>query len=172
MEFYYPNFINDMWRIMGLVFFGDKTHFLLDSKHFDKQRITSFLSERGIGVADSVSSAVRLKDNASDNFLRVIERTDIIAILRSVPQCETIITAGEKSTNEALASLNSSELAKGLRLGESVKITLSELGSRQIELFRLPSSSRAYPLQLEAKAQFYAKVFKQRGLEVKIISQA
>ena len=24
MEFFYPNLQNDMWRIMGLLFFGDK----------------------------------------------------------------------------------------------------------------------------------------------------
>ena len=28
MEFFYPNLQNDMWRIMGLLFFGDKAHFL------------------------------------------------------------------------------------------------------------------------------------------------
>mgnify|MGYP002333336657 CR=1 FL=1 len=28
MRFYYPNRTNDMWRIMGIVFFGDKNHFV------------------------------------------------------------------------------------------------------------------------------------------------
>ncbi|HIZ86124.1 MAG TPA: hypothetical protein IAC04_06510, partial [Candidatus Coprenecus stercoravium] len=27
MEFFYPNFQNDMWRIMGQIFYGDKEHF-------------------------------------------------------------------------------------------------------------------------------------------------
>ena len=27
MDFYYPNWINDFWRICGLVFFGEKGHF-------------------------------------------------------------------------------------------------------------------------------------------------
>ena len=26
MEFYYPNWNNDMWRIVGLLFFNDKNH--------------------------------------------------------------------------------------------------------------------------------------------------
>ena len=26
MEFHYPNFQNDMWRVYGLVFFDDKEH--------------------------------------------------------------------------------------------------------------------------------------------------
>ena len=28
MNFYYPNYQNDMWRIFGLIFFSDKNHFL------------------------------------------------------------------------------------------------------------------------------------------------
>ena len=27
MDFYYPNWNNDMWRIMGLLFFADKDYF-------------------------------------------------------------------------------------------------------------------------------------------------
>ena len=35
MDFYYPNFINDHWRIEGQIFFGDKNHFVdLDAKRF------------------------------------------------------------------------------------------------------------------------------------------
>lgn len=32
MDFFYPNLQNDMWRIYGLIFFGDKDHFLLPGK--------------------------------------------------------------------------------------------------------------------------------------------
>jgi G:T/U-mismatch repair DNA glycosylase len=28
MDFYYPNFINDHWRIEGEVFFADRNHFV------------------------------------------------------------------------------------------------------------------------------------------------
>jgi G:T/U-mismatch repair DNA glycosylase len=35
MDFYYPNFINDHWRIEGQVFFGDRNHFVdLEQKRF------------------------------------------------------------------------------------------------------------------------------------------
>ena len=35
MDFYYPNFINDHWRIEGQIFFGDKNHFVdLEAKRF------------------------------------------------------------------------------------------------------------------------------------------
>ena len=33
MEFFYPNWINDMWRVMGLLFFGDRHHFELKGEN-------------------------------------------------------------------------------------------------------------------------------------------
>jgi G:T/U-mismatch repair DNA glycosylase len=49
MEFYYPNWNNDMWRIAGLLFFNDKDHFADKSqKAFRKERIIDFLNEKGI----------------------------------------------------------------------------------------------------------------------------
>ena len=51
MDFYYPNLNNDMWRIVGLLFFGDKDHFLNDTrKAFCREQIIDFLNEKGIGV--------------------------------------------------------------------------------------------------------------------------
>ncbi len=32
MEFFYPNWINDMWRIWGLIFFNDKEHFVAEGR--------------------------------------------------------------------------------------------------------------------------------------------
>ena len=50
MAFHYPNFQNDMWRVYGLVFFGDAAHFQVPGeKAFDAERIKAFLTERGIG---------------------------------------------------------------------------------------------------------------------------
>ena len=40
MPFYYPNWINDFWRIMGLLHFGDKDHFCIPAeKRFDEAAI-------------------------------------------------------------------------------------------------------------------------------------
>ena len=40
IDFFYPNFINDMWRIWGYIFFGDKNHFIISGKKiFDKDAI-------------------------------------------------------------------------------------------------------------------------------------
>ncbi len=75
MEFFYPNLQNDMWRIVGYLATGDKTHFLMpDAKRFDKERIEAFCRERGIALYDTAAEVIRLKDNASDNFLQVWRR--------------------------------------------------------------------------------------------------
>ena len=52
MEFYYPNWNNDMWRITGFLFFNDKDYFVDKTKKaFCKERLISFLQARGIDPA-------------------------------------------------------------------------------------------------------------------------
>ena len=46
-------------------------------------------------------------------------------------------------------------------VGEYVNTTLS---NRPVRLWRMPSSSRAYPIALEKKAEAYASMFKTAGL--------
>ena len=137
MDFYYPNLNNDMWRIVGLLFFGDKEHFLNESrKAFCREQIVDFLNEKGIALFDTASSIRRLQDNASDKFLEVVQPTDIAALLRQLPECRAIVTTGQKATDT-------------LREQEFV------FEGRAMRLYRMPSSSRAYPLALDKKAAAY-----------------
>ena len=54
MDFFYPNYTNDMWRIFGLIFFDDKNHFVdIEKKKFRKDNIEQFLREKAIAVSDS-----------------------------------------------------------------------------------------------------------------------
>ena len=80
MPFYYPNWINDFWRIMGLIHFGDKNHFcLVGEKRFDEGAIRSFCTSEGLAFYDTACEVRRLRDNASDAFLEVVTPTDIPA---------------------------------------------------------------------------------------------
>ena len=104
MEFYYPNWNNDMWRIAGLLFFNDKDHFVDKSrKAFCKECIISFLNKKGIALFDTATAVRRLQDNASDKFLEVVQPTDIAALLQQLPQCEAIVTTGQKATDTLCA---------------------------------------------------------------------
>lgn len=154
IDFYYPNPINDFWRIMGLIFFGDKMA-LFDDKagRFDLERIKAFLTERGIALNDSVRRARRLRGNASDKYLEVVEPVPLADLLAEMPQCHTLATTGEKAAS-IIAGITSTELP---RMGQRI-----EWGDYSI--WRMPSTSRAYPMRLEAKAEYYKEMFISAGI--------
>ena len=85
MEWYYPNYTNDMWRIFGHVFFGDKQYF--------------------VNEADRTYKLDLLGDHKEFRF-----------------------------------------------------------GQRVIRLYREPSSSRAYPMKVEKKAEYYRRMFEELDL--------
>ena len=106
VDFYYPNFINDHWRIEGQIFFGDKNHFVdLEAKRFKIDEIMTFCQEKGLAFFDTSTAIRRLQDNASDKFLEVVEPTDIPALLRQLPHLRAIVTTGEKATETICTSL-------------------------------------------------------------------
>ena len=153
MDFFYPNLQNDMWRIVGYLAARDKSHFLMPGgRKFDKERIEAFCRERGIALYDTAVEVIRLKDNASDNFLQVVREVDLAALLARIPHCRTLVTTGQKATDTLRAITGCGEPA----VGESVAF---EYAGRSMRLWRMPSSSRAYPRPVEWKAGFYRKVF-------------
>lgn len=158
MEFFYPNLQNDMWRIMGYLAMGDKSHFLARSgKAFDRDRIADFCRQRGIALYDTAVEVIRLKDNASDNFLQVVCEVDLAALLTRIPACCDIITTGQKATDTLCAITGAAEPAVG-------EFTEFGFAGRNLRLWRMPSSSRAYPRPVEWKAEFYRKVLSESGV--------
>ena len=158
MEFFYPNLQNDMWRIVGYLAAGDKSHFLMPSgRKFDKERIEAFCRERGIALYDTAVEVIRLKDNASDNFLQVVREVDLAALLARIPHCRAIVTTGQKATDTLRALTGCDRPA----VGESVAVRYA---GRDLRLWRMPSSSRAYPRPVEWKAEFYRRVFAENGI--------
>lgn len=153
MDFFYPNLQNDMWRIFGIIFFNDKEYFLTnDKKAFDKERLEEFLKQKGIALYDTASAVIRLQDNASDKFLEVVEPTDIELLLRQLPDCRSIITTGQKATDVICEYFS----VKQPSIGDKTEISFHD---RTLYLYRMPSSSRAYPLKLEKKSEIYRKAF-------------
>ena len=158
MDFFYPNLQNDMWRIFGLLFFNDKEHFLLPGKKaFNKDYLIKFLTEKGIALYDTASVIRRLQDNASDKFLEVIEPTDIRLLLKQLPHCKAIVTTGQKATDIIRSQIEVDEPS----VGQSCPF---EFEDRTLQLYRMPSSSRAYPLTLEKKATSYRFMLNELGL--------
>ena len=158
MEFYYPNFNNDMWRVFGLIFFDNHLHFVdTKAKTYRKEEIQAFLNKVGIGLFDTASAVRRLKDNASDKFLEVVTPTDVVALLEKMPQCRAIATTGQKATDTICALFNIPQPPLG-------SYTEFSLHSSKFRLYRMPSTSRAYPLALQKKAEAYKKMFEELGI--------
>lgn len=142
-----------MWRIFGFIFFGDKNYFLAENrKSFDRDRIISFLNEKGIALFDTASAVRRLQDNASDKFLEVVEVTDVSSLLKQIPLCRALVTTGQKATDTVRVQIEVNELG----VGDYSEFLFDGLPFR---FYRMPSSSRAYPLSLEKKAKMYRIMF-------------
>lgn len=158
MDFFYPNLQNDMWRIVGLVFFADKSYFLTsDGKRFDKERIECFCREKGLALYDTAEEIIRLKNNASDNFLQVVREVDLAQLLALIPECRAIVTTGQKATDVIVRLAGCAEPP----VGESVEFAYAD---RTLRLYRMPSSSRAYPKSVEWKADYYRRMFAACGM--------
>lgn len=150
MNFYYPNRTNDFWPMMGLIFYDDRRAlYAPDGKNFDLDKIKKMLDEHHIALNDTGAEVRRLMGNASDKFLEIVTPVDLYGLLEKMPLCRTIATTGEKAAG-VVASLTGTEVPK---MGCMVR------SSDGLEIWRMPSTSRAYPLELEKKADFYRRLF-------------
>lgn len=182
MEFFYPNPQNDMWRIMGQVFYGDNTRFVeqgvrsvfaepgIRNKEqgrkmvFKYEDIVTFCRKKGIAIFDTAQAVIRLQGNAADEHLEIVEQTDIAALLRRIPLCLDICCTGGKAA-ETLAEIISHERdAHALVIPKTGGYVETAFAGRTVRFWRMPSSSRAYPLSLDRKAAAYRKMFEETGL--------
>lgn len=158
MEWYYPNFMNDMWRIMGLCFFGDKNHFVKPGeKTWRLDELKAFLAEKGIAIFDTCLKIRRTKGTASDKDLEVVEEADLDGMLRALPDCRGVLAAGQLATTIFTGHFNITN-ARKMKMGTYVEFPFE---NRILRLYREPSSSRAYPMRVEEKAEYYDKMFKE-----------
>lgn len=155
MEFYYPNRTNDFWFMMGHIFLGDR-YALYDrqTKLFDLEAIKSLMTEKHIALNDTARKVRRLKGNASDKYLEILEPVPLHDLLAAMPDCHAVATTGEKAAG-VIASITGTEIP---RMGNMLT------AADGLEIWRMPSTSRAYPLPLEKKAEYYASMFRHIGI--------
>ncbi len=155
MDFYYPNYQNDMWRIIGTVFFADRNYFVdTEARMFRKEQIVEFLKEKGIALYDTATMVRRLQDNASDKFLEVVEPADVAGLLRRLPLCKAVVATGQKAADTLCALFQVRQPV----LGHFASFLFEQ---KEMRIYRMPSSSRAYPLPVEKKAGHYAAMFRE-----------
>ena len=179
MDFFYPNPQNDMWRIMGLAFFGDKEHFVEQGAKTDtlkeqrtksdtlKERgtksgfryeeIVAFCETKGIAIFDTAQAVIRLHGNAADEHLEIVEQMDIAALLQQLLSCHNLCCTGGKAAQTLAENLHCAIP----KVGEYIE---TDFAGRSIRFWRMPSSSRAYPLSIDNKAVAYRRMFEAIGL--------
>ena len=147
-----------MWEIFGLVFYGDAQRLVdAENKTFRLFDIKTLLQEKGIAIYDTASAVRRLSGNASDKDLEIVEKTDIPALLSQIPLCHDIVCTGQKSFSVLTEDY-------GVPVPEMGTYNDFTLAGRPMRLWRMPSSSRAYPMKLEEKAAYYREMMKTIGI--------
>ena len=84
-----------------------------------------------------------------------------------MPECRAIATTGQKAA-EVLSELTGTEAPGMGHHVDCAPLTLGE--GRQtlpLTIWRMPSTSRAYPLPLEKKAAYYRELFQSVGIKMK-----
>jgi len=147
-----------MWRIFGLIFFEDKDYFVdVQRKSFRKEAIVAFLTKQHIALYDSARAVVRRSGNASDKDLEIVEATDIKETIRELHDLENIAATGQKALDSIIAQLTKANVKlEPPAVGSYASFVMN---NRKLRLYRMPSSSRAYPIALTKKADIYRKMF-------------
>ena len=162
MDFFYPNFQNDMWRIFGLVFFGDKDHFVdNEARTFRREDIIELLNRKCIALYDTATKVIRTQNTASDKDLEVVTPTDLDSLLKRMPMLEGVVTTGQKATDLFSEHFKIAQP----KVGENVTF---EFYGKELRLWRMPSSSRAYPMKVDRKAEIYERVLLKTNREARI----
>ena len=160
MEWYYPNYTNDMWRIFGYVFFEDKKYFVDEAnKTYKLDLLRAFLKDKGIAIFDTALRIRRTTGTASDKDLEIVEPADLDHMLRVLPQCKAVLAAGQLATKVFTHHYQID--ARKMQMGDYKEFTFE---GRTIRLYREPSSSRAYPMKVEKKAEYYKQMLSEVGL--------
>lgn len=158
MDFYYPNPTNDFWRIMGLLFLGDKNA-LYDAatRSFRLADIKRLLIDKRIAMSDTARAVRRLRDNASDKYLEIIEPAPLAGMLADMPECRAVAATGEKAAGVVAEIAGCAAPRQGTAVAAAT-------GGRHFAFWRMPSTSRAYPLSIEKKAESYRLMFEAEGI--------
>ena len=129
-------------------------------RRFDEAAIRVFCTDAGLAFYDTASEVRRLKDNASDAFLEVVTPTDILALLARIPHCKMLVTTGEKASQIVAQTFGCAvPPVGGHTVIPSEPSVIPSEAKEPITFWRMPSTSRAYPLKLEKKAEAYRQLF-------------
>ena len=80
-------------------------------------------------------------------------------MLRSLPECKAVLAAGQLATTVFTEHYGID--ARKMKMGDHKEFSFE---NRTLRLYREPSSSRAYPMKVEKKAEYYERMFRDLGI--------
>lgn len=132
--------------------------YIKGERRFDEAAIRELMTERRIALGDTARKVRRLKGNASDKFLEILTPIPLADVLDMMPDCHTLATTGEKAAS-VIADISGTSVPK---MGEMVQV--ENFAGRNLDIWRMPSTSRAFPMRLEQKAGYYKRLFCSAGV--------
>ena len=131
MDFFYPNFQNDMWRIMGQVFFGDTLHFVEPSpKHtFRYEAIVDFCRAKALLFTTPHSSSDGYKAMRPTSIWRLYSRLILRLYYVNFPRATTSVARVWKPQRRYRCGCNalSQKLARTSRPRSTLPMTQATL---------------------------------------------
>jgi G:T/U-mismatch repair DNA glycosylase len=116
-----------------------------------------FLTQKGVALFDTASAVVRTTGTAADKDLEVVTPTNLNALLQKIPECQAVVVTGQKAADVFSAHFQIAQPKVG-------DYTEFEFEGRLLRFYRMPSSSRAYPMKIERKAGYYLQMFNELGM--------
>ena len=99
-----------------------------------------------------ISEQLEVEKKAADEHLEIVEQTNIAALLQQIPLCHDLCCTGGKAAQTLAETLHCAMPKVG-------EYTETNFADRTIRFWRMPSSSRAYPLSFDKKAAAYQRMF-------------
>ena len=127
----------------------------VEKKTYRLDAIREFLRQKGVAIYDTAQQVIRTKNTASDKDLQIVQPADLDGMLRQLPHCRAVLTAGQLATKVFSEHFGIKEKPE---MGGYAEFLFE---GRRLRLYRMPSSSRAYPMAVEKKAEFYRKMFEE-----------
>lgn len=150
-EFYYPNKINNFWKVLAAIAGHELTEMKGTAAVEERKRIMKKLKA---GVYNIAKTIRRKGESARDTDIEIVEYNDILSVIRKHKELKRIILAGYSAPNSTAKKfmeyleLNEVRFERPAAIKSGTRFTI-RTGNREIECVILNSTSTAFPIKLE-----------------------
>lgn len=150
-EFYYPNKLNNFWRILASVSGKPLKEMKGEAAVLERKRLMEKLR---VGVYNIAKTIQRKGHSARDTDIKITEFNDVLSIIYKHKELRKIILAGYSAKNSATRKfmeylvLNKIPFEKPAQIKPGAEFKI-KLKNRKIQCVILNSTSTAFPIKQE-----------------------